>query len=113
MNSEPIKYFSTSFTMKLNNDHDIKKLNDRITFLENRQQGNSKIIGDIRDNICDIYSICELLQQTLNTSNKKIENLTHTVKTLDKQYNNSENRLQRVEDDYRELNEFMQKIVDD
>lgn len=113
MNNELVKYTSTSFAMKLNNDYDIKELNNRLTFSENRQQGNSKLVSDIRDNICDIYSICELLQGTLKTTSNKMNKLNHMVETLINKCDDLENRIQKVEDDYIELNEFMQKFVDD
>ena len=73
MNNELNKYSLVTFSAKSNNDYDTKELYNRLTFLENRQQNNTKIIGDTRDNICDMYGICQLLQETLKITSNKID----------------------------------------
>ena len=111
MDNEQIIYISTNIATKLNDDS-IVDLNDKLSFIENRQQSSSKALSETRNRICDVYRSCEIIQEkikSVNTKMDKINNNTNINKEWDKKIKEMENSIIKLSDSI----QFMQKFIED
>lgn len=108
MNNECVTYTSTSIAKKLDNDP-ISEFSDKISFIENRQQGNSRVIGEIRSRTCDVYQLCEKMQESIKSTNVRVRK----VCDIPKKNEDTEAKIKELGEQIMILTQFMERFIDE
>ncbi len=108
MNSECVTYSSTNIIGKLDNKP-TPEFSDKLSFIENRQRGSSRVITEIKNRTCDMYQLCEKMQESVKSTNLRVNKMSAAMKKNE----DTDERIKELEDQIMILTQFMKKFIDE